>query len=180
MGVSVTDKNRHSTRHFKLCKIFYGQECGRIAGMKMKVFGTDLLRYNAKDPLHKNVYMLSVFAAGISKRAEEFKFNSTMKETYLHNAEINYGSVSLSSEFNHLQHALLSHGILSEEEWDDVLRVIACCINLQCLALVGSESTIISSSTKSNVSNIEGMLGLEAGSIGALLLNRQDDRIGEC
>ncbi len=178
MGTAATDKNKYSTRHFKLAKIYFCAESSRISGIKMKVTGTDLLRYGSKDPIHGNAYMLTLLMAGIGKKAEEYRLNSSMRDAYTSSAATSYLNVDLAAEFAHLQHQLLSSHVLSEEEWDAVLRALSCVVNLQSLALVGSESTIISSSTKSYVGNVETLLGLEAGTIGGLLLKRADDRIG--
>ena len=189
MGSAATERNRHSSRHCKHIQLHYHPQNENLLGAKGFVYLAEGQVFspgksaasNTKGDQYVNYslpYIFSLFLASLNsiKNVEEFKINNTQKEPYLIAAALAYTKdFDLVRDFSYIRSVILESGCISEAIWHSWLGVIAACIHLLSVSIVGSESTIISSATKSSVAMAEVLLGLPPGSITNILLKKKAD-----
>lgn len=69
----------------------------------------------------------------------------------------------ISLEYEYLRSLIVNSEAISEEEWNDTMKVIAASVFLSGVTLLGAESTIISSGTKPYITQAEHILGITPG-----------------
>ena len=147
-GTYTNDTTTFCSRHVTL---MYGSN-GRLQGAHLRAFFPQMLSFGQikekdKDAPIETARILPLFLAGIGKKGEDYCISSTLKDTFL-GVPGKEQLQELQAEFHHLSNTVVGSGALLEDDWEQVLKVVAACINLQSVALVGADSTIISSNTK--------------------------------
>ena len=186
MGSAATERNRHSSRHCKHIQLFYDPVQGTLLGAKGAAYlvegqvfgcgkGGSTLK-NDKNANYSPPYIFPLFLAslGTIKNFEEFKISNSQKESYLTTAALVYSKDwDLLREYTYIRSTIIESGCVSDEQWHSFLKVVAACVQLQSVSIVGSESTIISSGTKPSITNAENLLGLPTGTINSILLKKR-------
>lgn len=179
LGTAATERNKNSTRHVKHIRIIYNTDRMAISGAHMGISMTDMLRFNPRERGQNAPHVIYMLLIGMGQKADEFRISSIQRDAYLSPMNLSAKSYDYLKEFHHLQNTLVQEKVIEERDWENALKVIAAVINLQTVSLVGAEAAIISSNTKTYVTNAEALLGLETGSLTALILKKADDRLGK-
>jgi hypothetical protein len=178
-----TDHNLSSSRVWNHFKLRYGSS-GKITGFRVDPLFHEFSRYNPKDLYCGPLTIQTIFINGSSNsQLDHLLIPGSLREQY--NPPIKPSSSSSSSmeydyqaQLEHLKDLAINYGNISSDIWENVMKVVAAMINLQGITLLGTESAIISSSTKSFIGQAETLLGVESGSLGPAILKKNDERIG--
>jgi len=186
LGSAATERNRHSSRHCKHIQLFYHPNNGSLIGINSTPYLLDGMVFisgkpgsNTKGDKYVNYsppFIFPLLIAGLPtiKNSEEFKITNTQKDSYLASAALTYTKdLDLIRDYAYISESLLECGRVSESTWHTTMAIVAACIHLQSISIVGSESTIISSATKSSVAIAESLVGLPVGSISSMLLKKK-------
>eukprot|EP01031_Cornospumella_fuschlensis_P038238 gene38238-46466_t len=169
----TTDKNTYSSRGMKYLTLKYSTTTGKLTGFRLRSIFSELVRTSCKDPAQGPLLIQALLMKGGGKQGE-FNINSSIGDMY---AGYHFGNIDFSAEFHYLQEVLLSAGV-KDADWQQVLKIVGVVCLLQGVGFIGTDSTLISSSTKGYVPVAETLLGVEAGTIFNVLMKKPDDRIG--
>ena len=79
----------------------------------------------------------------INFEPEEFKINTTQKESFIQASSLLFGhEFDMIKEFHYLEGLILHSGMVSADDWRKVLSVVAACIHLLSVTIVGAEVVI--------------------------------------
>lgn len=169
---AATDKNNFSSRALKFVSLRYGG-AGKLTAVRVRAVFNELLRTSTKEPAQSPLLIQALLIKG-SGKAQELGLNSSLVDTYSNSG---FNTIDLVAEFAHLQELLLSAG-LKASDWHDALKGVAAVCMLQGVTFIGTDTTLVSSSTKNYITLAEGLLGVEAQSISTMLMKKADDRLG--
>ena len=182
-GNVSTDQNINASKHVKHLRLNYS-ETGRLVSLNASIYLLESMGFitrsvAAKTVSHSAPYIFYLFLAGLGnsiKDPDDFKINSNQKETFLSAASLIFGKdFDLIRDYHYIQGSILNSGMITPDEWRAALSVVAACIHLLTVTIVGAEITIISAATKSNLIAAENLLGLPLGSISTQLLKKRID-----
>eukprot|EP00981_Chlorochromonas_danica_P001703 scaffold369_cov177-Ochromonas_danica.AAC.36 len=170
---AATDKNCFSSRAMKFISIKYGNN-GKLSAIRARCLFAEMLRTNTRDPIQGPLFIQALVMKGCPKLTE-YGVPGSLLDNYNNSG---FGQLDYQQEYLYLEDLLLNWSGLSSDDWESACKVVAAVCLLQGVTLLGSDSTLVSSSTKTYVTQAETLLGLEAGSIFGILMKKPDERIG--
>jgi hypothetical protein len=164
-----TDKNPWSSRAFHYYELHFNAQ-GRIQSAAAIPIFHDMLRCNPKDPT-LGPLLIQHLVVHARNKPEYLQLNSRFRDIYTH-----YKDVAGDNELYHFHEIFTHYGGLTEEHWEQMLRIVASVVHLQNITILGSDTTMISANTKNHITMAEQLLGIEAGSILSGIVKKSDDR----
>jgi alpha-tubulin suppressor-like RCC1 family protein len=166
---AATEKSPWSTRIGQYVQLHFSSQGRILDAVTIPVF-TEMLRCNPKDPNVGPLYIQHLLVHSRGK-PEYLCLNSSFRDVYTH-----YRDISYDAELMHLHNILIQWGGFHEDQWENLLKVVASVVHLQNINILGSESAMISANTKHHVQTAEQLLGVESGSLMQCIMKKVDDR----
>jgi alpha-tubulin suppressor-like RCC1 family protein len=169
-----TDHNPSASRVWNHFKVKYGSN-GKISGFRVDPIFTEFPRCNPKEVSVGPLTIQTIIVNSVpNSELDKLLVPATLREQYPPTPGYDY-----TAQAEYLKEMLFTYGNIPREVWENhILKVFAAIINLQGITLLGTESAIISSSTKSFLGQAEQLLGFESGTLGPVILKKPDERIG--
>src|SRR5690606_35059125 len=128
---------------------------GYLTKFRIELISGGLMKLNVRDKSIGITMIQAMVANGMGKQIDSYGFHANLRELYPQSST----SYNLQMEYEHLRSIVLQCGIITEELWGNMMNIVAACVYLQAVTILGVDASIISTGTKSYVTSAENILG---------------------